>query len=321
MDFVVLSSLSEISNTFMIRALYTIIVNWNLKIDVLACISSLRTAGAPLDQIIVVDNGSSDGSVDALRTIYGPDLRILPNKVNLGFAVGNNLGIKHALDLRAEWIFLLNNDTTVAPTLFTELAKVIKNNPQYGIISPLIMAYDDPDRIWNLGNRRIPGTLITYSPHKGRTDKGNLPHLVPVDFITGCGMIVNAGVFKKIGLLNSKYFMYGEDVEFCWKAQQAGFKIACATKGKIWHKGSASAKRDKPRFRYLQIRNQIRFYREFANYIQMPIMVAFSLLRILWITLLDILKQQPELIIPSYAGFLNGWFQFNTEKNFKNHGN
>jgi GT2 family glycosyltransferase len=149
--------------------------------------------------------------------------------------------------------------------------------------------------------------------YKGRIDSGNLPQVVWVDFVTGCGMMINTSIFKRIGLFNSQYFMYGEDVEFCWKAQQAGYKIGCATKGLIWHKSSVSAKKDMSKSRYLKTRNQIAFFRENSKKIQLVIMFTFSVIQLFRILTLSLFHKQLGLVRPTCVGFLDGWFQLGNQ--------
>lgn len=304
----------------MFRSIFTIIVNWNLKEDLLTCISSIIETGFPPDQIIIVDNASSDGSIEAVKNKYEQRINLIQNDTNLGFSIGNNIGIERALQKGAQWCFLLNNDTVVSPLLFDEFSNVITNNPEYSIFSPIILNYFRPNMIWNSGNHLIPGTLITYSLIKGKIDKKDFPPLIPVDFITGCGMLIKAEVIENIGLFNPDLFMYGEDIEFCWRARQAGYKIACATKAKIWHKISASGKRNHYKSRYLRVRNQIFFYKKFSNIFQKPIMLIFSLLRVTLISSLDLIHKQPELIKASFLGFIDGWFNPDIWKKSGNYG-
>ncbi len=291
----------------MLQSLYTVIVNWNLKQHTLACVESLVTAGAPLDRIIIVDNGSTDGSVPALRERFGSSLLLVESQQNLGFARGNNLGIQYALDHAARWVLLLNNDTHIAPNFLAELAQAVESGQQFAIFAPLILYHDAPDHIWNLGDRLIPGLLFTYSLYRGRKDHGRWPTLLAVDFVTGCGILVKREVFEKIGLFDLSLFMYGEDVDFCWRACQAGFRLAAAPRAKMWHKVSASSQRDPLIARYLRVGNQIRFYRKYSRGLQLPLMFVLSSLRLLLIALSDLIRGQPALIAPLLCGWIHGW--------------
>jgi len=292
---------------YSIRSLYAVVVNWNLRIETVACVESLLTTGVAVDQIIVVDNGSSDDSVSVLRERFGPDLLLIVSSRNLGFAGGANLGIEFALERGAGWVLLLNNDTRVAPTFLAEMENAAVADNQFAILAPLILYQDVPDRIWYAGDRLIPGVLVTYSLRRQQKDHGKLPLLMPVDFVSGCAMLVRRDVFEKVGLFDRTLFMYGEDVDFCWRARLAGFRLVCATHAKMWHKVSVSSNHDKPRMRYWRIKNQIRFYRAYARGLQVPLMMGFTLLRALWIGLGDAWHGQPSLIKPLVQGLIQGW--------------
>lgn len=290
--------------------LYTVIVNWNLRDDTLACVDSLLAASAQPGQIIIVDNGSTDGSIEAIRNRYGPTVYLLEAGENLGFAGGNNLGIRFALEKGADWVFLLNNDTLVATDSLVQLEKAASSNQKYTIYSPIIYYYDKPEIIWHLGDHLIPGTLITFDRYRDKPHLSTFPEFIPVDFVNGCGMMIQRDVFNKIGLFDSSLFMYGEEVDFCWRARLAGFRFACATKSKIWHKVAASANQNPEHTRYLRVRNQIQFYRKYARGLQIPLMFVFSLSRSIGMGFRDYLHMQSHLVNPLMRGWFDGWFRF-----------
>jgi GT2 family glycosyltransferase len=120
-------------------------------------------------------------------------------------------------------------------------------------------------------------------------------------------MLVKSDVFSQIGLLDVAYYMYGEEVDFCWRARKAGFRPAVATQAKMWHKVSTSSNRDRPASRYLRIRNQIRFYRTYARGLQYAAMFAFTCLRVLYIAVGDLKHGYVSLINPLLRGWIDGW--------------
>ena len=293
----------------MFSNLNIIIINWNLKTDTLACVKSLIKSGADPSQIILIDNGSDDGSVRAFKDKLGNSLTIIENSDNVGYAQACNQGIEIAIKKRVEWILLLNNDTIVAENFLEELEKANDYKNRLFIFSPLIFYFSEPKIIWYSGDRRIPGTLITINPYRGKAPRLNFPELMPVDFVNGCGMLINRNVFETIGLFDPAYIMYGEEVDFCWRAHLAGFKMATLTKAHMWHKVSLSAKRDQPRTRYLKIRNQIIFYRRYSEGLQLGVMFIFSTFRCAYIFLDDILNSRANLIRPLLLGWFAGWFR------------
>jgi GT2 family glycosyltransferase len=287
----------------------TITLNWNNAEETLACVNSLLLAGAQAEHLFVVENGSSDDSLQVLRENLPNLISLIANPTNQGFAAGNNLAIQQALSSDVEWLFLINNDTRIKPDLFKVFSQAINHYPQYQIFAPLIFYYDDPTRIWSLGDRLIPGTLITRSLLRNRIlPKHPLPETIPVDFLNACALLVHRKVFETVGLFNPDYFMYAEDVDFCWRARQAGFHMACISTARIWHRVSWSAGVTNPRTRAWQIGNQIRFYRLTAKGLQRPLMFGFTGLRTLLRALVDTTRGQHALAKTTIHAWWQGWF-------------
>jgi hypothetical protein len=285
-----------------------IIVNLNLKVDTAECIQSMLISGISLDRIIVVDNGSTDDSLNYLQEQFGKSLVLVDAVENSGYAHGLNIGIKKGIELKADWFFLMNNDTIVDVNFFRELSKAVDNNANVALFGPLILYYAEPKKIWYLGDSLIPATMITYNPYRGKTDHGQLPATVPVDFIHGCGMLVHRSVFERIGFFDDWSLIYAEEVDFIWRARQAGFKALGVPNAKMWHKISSIMKKQKPKTRFLRIRNQIRFYRRYATGVGVAVMFIFSVFRCLYLTLSDIFSLQANLIPPLFQGWFQGWF-------------
>lgn len=247
-----------------------IIVNWNLKEDTLECLTSLGN----LDlknielQTIVVDNGSTDGSVEAIKKKF-PKTNIIVSKKNLGFTGGNNLGIAQALKDKADYIWLLNNDTVVGKEALRELIKVFKDN--VGIVGSKIYFYEGREfhnERYQPGERGkviwYAGGFIDwqnmYGSHRGvdAVDIGQFSEPVETDFVTGCSMIVFAKVFEKIGKLDEKFYLYLEDLDFCLRAKRAGFKLVFSPKSIVWHKNAGSSARPgNPLQEYYFTRNRL----------------------------------------------------------------
>jgi GT2 family glycosyltransferase len=281
-----------------------VIVNWNLKHETCACIDSLNNAGIKLHQIIVVDNGSNDGSIESITHRYGKSIHIISNPENYGFASASNQGIKFSKELGAKWIMLLNNDTIVKDDFLEVILPFLEGNYQYSILAPAIYFHDEPNLIWYLGDRLIPGTLITVNPYQGKPLPKDLPKLLPVDFANGCAMIVRSNVFEEIGYFNPLLYMYGEEVEFCWRARQAHIKIAAIPGATVWHKISMSADSVKKRSQYLKIRNQIYFYNHYSFGFTKLIMLFYSMINLI----LRIIRIIPENRIDIYYALMLGWF-------------
>ncbi len=291
----------------MLPNLKIIILNLNLRDDTLYTINSLAEAGVSPKQVILVDNGSTDGSVDAIRNRFGNDLHIIENQQNMGFAEGNNQGARLALELGAEWMLLLNNDTCVAPDFLERIEQAIRDHPDYKILSPAIYYFANPQIIWHMGAKRIPGSLLGENLYQGRTLPDNLPDLLPVDFISGCAMFLHRDIYRQIGLFDPGFFAYWEEVDFCYRARRKGFQIAVIPRAKIWHKVSLTANRDYPRKRYLYTRNMVFYTRKNARGIQWPIMVFYLCARLLSDCVKSIFSHEKDLLKPLITGWIDGW--------------
>lgn len=290
-----------------ISSLYAVVLNWNLAPDTIMCIKSLEAAGLPLAQLILVDNGSTDGSLDQLVQAFDHRIKYAPLAENLGFAGGTNRGIRHALQAGAEWVLLINNDTYVASTFFRELATAVQEQPHWSIISPMILYADEPDTIWSVGERRIGPTLLTRARLRNHRAPEQFPPYLAADSVNACAMLVHRKVFSRIGGFDEAYFMYAEDVDFCWRAQQAGFQMGIATRARMWHKVSRSTGIYHPQSRYWRIRNQIRFYRLQGTLRHIWYLFLFTTLRTLLLTAKDIMAGRAILIRTNWRAWRDGW--------------
>ena len=239
---------------------YVIIVNWNLKHDTAECLDSVFQSDYPNVRVLVVDNGSTDGSPEHLRKLF-PNIETIVNPANLGFAKANNIGLTHALHRQADYVFLLNNDTVVAPPMLSTLVQTAQSDAQIGIVAPKILYYDQKDRIWHLGGRiqrwlPVPVTL-------GRNDPDDRRFSEPfeVDYVAFCGALIKRTVFETIGLLDERFFFTYEDSDFCCRAREAGYRIISQPQAHMWHKVSLSAQRDSTNVRYLKSKSRAMFYR------------------------------------------------------------
>lgn len=281
-------------------------LNWNLKDLTIECVESLLDAGVKKQHIVVVDNGSSDDSVAGIRAHFGPELNLIENEVNVGFTGGMNIGIRFSLEKGAVSVLLLNNDTVVAPDMIELLAEAGAGDPQRGILGPAIYYYDQPDRLWWLGDIEHPWLPM---PRPVRMEKEALEKSLPfkADYVTGCAMLVDRKVFEHIGLLDERYFIYYEDADFCRRARDAGFTIYCVPQAKMWHKVSLTTKRDKPFFHHLRAKNQVRFYHEHRIGPSNLLRETYILAKIAWMMLEDMIHGDWKLIAPVCKGMIDGY--------------
>lgn len=237
--------------------IFIILLNWNGAKDTVECLRSLAKIPSPSFQILVVDNGSKDDSVQTIRANY-PDIPILETHENLGFAEGNNRGIQWALSKGADWIFLLNNDTIAAPNVLDAFLKASLEKPQAKILGAKIYRYDAPNTIDHLGGYWNPKLAEFYSPAQGKIDDHQSSETMEeVDYVCGAALFVHRSVFETIGLLEPKFFLFWEETDFCMRAKRRGFAVWTAPQAKIWHKVSSSFVGGKPHTHYFWWRSRL----------------------------------------------------------------
>lgn len=231
-----------------------IILNWNGKRDTLACLDSLKNLNYTNFQTILVDNGSSDDSVAAIREKF-PTVTLLETGENLGFAGGNNVGIEHALKLGVDALLLLNNDTEVDPDLLTAFAKQLNAHPEAGILGATIYLFDEREKLDHLGGkwnkRRAAFDFI------GHREISQTVKTEKLDYVCGAALLARREVFEKIGLLEARFFLIWEEADFCQRAKKAGMLSLTCPEARIWHKVSASFVGGKPHTTYFWWRNRL----------------------------------------------------------------
>ncbi|HEX9657184.1 MAG TPA: glycosyltransferase family 2 protein [Bacteroidota bacterium] len=219
---------------------FIVIVNWNGREVTLDCLRSLKKLTYREFTIIVVDNASSDGSVESLRSKF-PDIIVLEQSNNLRFAGGNNVGIKYAMEHGAEAVLLLNNDTTVHPEFLTHLVERLEGDHATGMVAPKIYYHDDKNRIWFAGGEISFWTGTMKHTGIRKTDRGQHDQHRKIDYATGCCVLVRSSVIEKVGMLDESYFIYTEDADWSMRVSNAGYSILYEPAAKVWHKLSVSA--------------------------------------------------------------------------------
>ena len=218
---------------------WAVVLNYQGREVIADCLQSLRQQDYPNLHILVVDNASTDGSDKIAANIKG--IELIRNESNLLFAGGNNVGIRKAYESDADYVVLINNDTTSDPGLISELVKALEADSNAGIAGPRIFYYERPVIIWSAG-----GTIDFakgWVRHRGirQKDDGQFDEIAEVDYVTGCCLMFSRDVFQAIGGLDESFPMYFEDTDFCTRARKAGFKVLYVPVAKMWHKISFSS--------------------------------------------------------------------------------
>ena len=219
---------------------FIVLVNWNGKDVTLECLDSLYKVTYRNFRIVVVDNASTDGSVAALKNAF-PETLILEMRENLRFAGGNNVGMRHALEEGAEFVLILNNDTTVDREFLSHLVDRMKSDMNIGMVSPKIYYYDDPNRIWFAGGKISLWTGTMSHIGIREIDHGQYDHVREIDYATGCCVLVRRTVAEKVGLFDESFHIYTEDADWSLRVRRAGYAIVYEPGATVWHKLSVSA--------------------------------------------------------------------------------
>lgn len=222
--------------TFTGQSVFAIVLNHNGFRFMSACLDSLCSQSQKGLEILVVDNGSTDGSPEFIADNY-PQVKVIRNGKNLGFAEGNNVGIRYALNLGADYVLLLNNDTVSEPEAIKRMIEACQRNIEIGIVGPLIRDLDKRNEIVELG---LDCDLFGYPVNNIMTRiREKTPHPF---YIAGCAILIKSNVFATIGLLDSSYFIFAEDLDFCWRARLAGFEILAAPEAVVYHKSGGTVR-------------------------------------------------------------------------------
>lgn len=238
--------------------LYTVILNTNRKDDTLAALASLAENTYANHRLIVLDNQSSDGSVQAIRDAY-PDVEIIALQENLGYAGNNNVGIAAAMQAGADWVFVLNEDTILAPDCLEQLIAVGESDSRIGIVGPMVYHHSEPQVIQSAG-----GVLGKYwqSSHlaQNELDRGQFDQPHAVEWISGCAILVRRQVIEQVGALDTRFFYYWEETEWCLRTARAGWRIVHVPQAKLWHKGVQRDYKPGPNVTYYNTRNRLMMY-------------------------------------------------------------
>lgn len=262
-----------------------ILINWNSFYHTNNCIQSILGSKASDYDIIVVDNGSIDGSGQTLKATY-LNILLIESPENLGFSGGNNLALKYSLEQGYTYSFLLNNDTFVDTDFLTPLVNYLDSNATIGAAQPKIFFHTKRNILWNGGSiyNKIFG--ITYSNRYLRTEGALQKKIHTVDWITGCAFFIRNAALVQSGLLSENMFMYFEDVDLSMRIQALGYKLIFLPSSIIYHIAGASnesAEKNEegysnPDKYYINFRNRIWFLKKYTPFYCMPTVLLYNLL-------------------------------------------
>jgi len=215
---------------------FTVVLNWNGWKDTVECLSSLQKLEYGNNRAMVVDNGSTNGSVQRIRERF-PEVEVMELGENLGFGRGNNAGIRAALKRGAEYVWLVNNDTTVDPMALRAMVDIAEADPKVGAVGSAIYSAAEPEHLQAWG-----GGYVNFWLGRSRHFLSAVSE-DKIEFLTAASLLLRRPVLESLGLFDEGFFMYWEDADYCFRLRRVGWRLAVAGGSKIWHKEQGSVGR------------------------------------------------------------------------------
>jgi GT2 family glycosyltransferase len=238
------------------ECIWTVVVNWRQIDATLTCLASLDHSDVDLDTVVVVDNEAHGDLERRVRATY-PNVVVLPQSANLGFAAAANIGAHYALEHGATAILLLNNDTELERGAVDGLVSALASDPTVGVLTAKVYLSETPDRLWAVGGVYNGRRVIELGA--GERDIGAYDD-ARFDFVYGCAMLLRADAFRDTGGFDERYFLYYEDIDLCLRAQEAGWQVAMAPRAHVLHEGSRSTQGDPAIKVYHHARSRMLFF-------------------------------------------------------------
>ena len=284
-------------------------LNWDDAPNSVACLQSMQALDYPNFKIVVVDNGSKDGS-DRIISQQFPNVHLICNQSNLGFSGGMNVGIEFAMQQGADYLLLVNNDTQLDPPMLRELVQAAEAHPKAGLLAPKIYYYHDRSLIWAAGARWVNFPPRAKIVGFRKRDHPRYDKLGPVEFATGCVLMIRRQVVETVGGLDPIFYpIYHEDYDYSARVRKAGWEIWYVPTAKLWHKESQS-QRATGRKAYNMGKNIVPFYLRHGE----PPWLSLYLF-VTWATLREIVKGHLSFVKPYLTGVRDGIAAHKTSSN------
>lgn len=236
---------------------FAVVLNWNAAADTIKCVDSLLATANPGLKLVLVDNASTDGSADILINKF-PKIHLIVQPFNGGYAAGNNAGIRYALQNGAEYVLVINNDVVVERNFLLPMLAAANADTMIGIVTCKAFFSSDPEKIYCTGGRFSRFRCSGAPMNRSEVNKSS-----EVSYVSGCILLIRRNVFEASGLLDEKYFMYFEDLEFSRRVADR-FKLYYTPDGVVYHKsgGGDSWKNYSEFYLYYNTRNRFWAFRD-----------------------------------------------------------
>jgi hypothetical protein len=250
------------TNSFVVA----VVLNWNNPQDTLGCVTSLRVSDYRNLDILLVDNGSTDNSVGVFTKRF-PEIELIETGENLGYAGGNNVGIRRALSKGAKYVLLVNNDVTVAPDTVSRLVSAAEGGESVGAAGALVFWRDEPEKLYAAYGVVNFSEAIVRLKGRNSTVSDRYSETVEVDWVLGCAILLARDAVEGVGELDERFFAYHDEVDWCTRARGKGYRVILVPDARVWHAGQSSTGGEKyaSAKRYFVGRNSVLFAKKHAN--------------------------------------------------------
>jgi hypothetical protein len=212
-----------------------VVLNWCDAPATATCLASLKASAYANLSILLVDNGSSDGSGDELRRRF-PDVGFLQTGENLGYTGGNNRGIHRAMDEGAEFVLVLNHDTWMDPGALDSLVETASADARVAAVAPTVVRMDDPESLWYAGGAFDPMRALGVHWNGNGRGPSAAAAARPVTFFSGCAVLLRADALREVGAFEESYFLYVEDAELSVRLARAGWRLLHDPRARVRHR-------------------------------------------------------------------------------------
>lgn len=239
---------------------HIVVLTYNRWNDTRECLASVMASDAKSAQVLVVDNGSTDETLTALPREF-PDVYLIRNAANLGYANGNNVGLRYAMENGAEFAVVLNNDVVVAANWLEQLLDAADADSRAALLGPMVYHASEKKVIQSAGGV-LPEDWHSFHRGANETDADRYQTVERVDWLTGCTVLARCAALNDLGLLDAAFYMYGEDVDWCVRARKAGYHVLFVPRAHVWHKGVQRDYTPSPYITYYSARNELQLIRK-----------------------------------------------------------
>jgi GT2 family glycosyltransferase len=241
-----------------------VVVNYNGREITLQALASLGRMTYPAYDLVVVDNGSTDGSWEAVAAAF-PSVRQVRVEVNRGSSAGYAEGFRWAFENGYDYVLLLNNDIEVDPRLLDELVSVAESDPRIGCVGPKCYFWSDRKRLWSAGGILRFRESITRERGYGEIDRGQFDENAEVDYVNGCAILIRRQAAEAIGMWDAVFFVCVDDADFCTRLRRAGWRCMYAHRAVLWHRVAYSTGGYTPPRNFQWGRSSAIYVRRYAN--------------------------------------------------------